>query len=273
MALKYSPYIQTIADAAYLNGSASYVSSDISAGGLFYDVLSWDPRSVNNTTPFHACFSDPLELAHYSDVTHPLPGSPEFNLNEEWARHMALAQGCLADEALNPKGGSIADFMTTETVVRDMVEILERTGEWREAEVKKEIVEQNLISKMSETEVDNLLDARKWKKGEEKISYWGMSSFLIVVSNYILTPQAFHMAPSWVPPLPLFSHIVLIVSSLMVLQTQSTITMAVGLPICRTLTRSWTTSSHTALRQVLKIAAWQSRVTSPLKTLPLASML
>jgi hypothetical protein len=178
MVLKYSPYIQTIADAAYLNGSKSYVSSDVSSGGLFYDILSWDPRSVNNTTPFHACFSDPLELAHYSDVTHPLPGSPEFNLNEEWARHMALAQGCLADEALNPEGGSIADFMTTETVVRDMVEILERHGEWRETEVLEEIAELDLISMLGEAEVDSLLEARKWRKGEEKLSYWGMCSMV-----------------------------------------------------------------------------------------------
>jgi len=169
-ALKYAHHIQTIVDAAYTNGSEEYVPADVSAGGKFFDIVSWDPRSVNNTTPFHSCFSDPMELITHIDGTVGLPGTPQWVGPDVWAKQMALASGCMADENLNPKGASIADFMTTEVVVRDMVEIVERIGEWREALVSVMAVDMGPSSELAE-----LLDALGWKQGHEPLQYWGFS--------------------------------------------------------------------------------------------------
>ena len=173
-ALKYAHHIQTIVDAAYTNGSEYYIPADVSAGGKFFDIVSWDPRSVNNTTPFHSCFSDPMELITHIDGTVGLPGTPQWVGADVWAKQMALASGCMADENLNPKGASIADFMTTEVVVRDMVEIVERIGEWRGA-LMEEWVLDTIDYKMDLDQLKALIEARAWKRGQEPLQYWGFS--------------------------------------------------------------------------------------------------
>jgi len=114
-----------------------------------------------------------MELITHIDGTVGLPGTPQWVGKDVWAKQMALASGCMADETLNPKGASIADFMTTEVVVRDMVEIVERIGEWREASTLSSLLD--LAYYYTDEELKYLQDKLAWKKGQEPLSYWGFS--------------------------------------------------------------------------------------------------
>lgn len=62
--------------------------------------------------------------------------------------------------------------MNTTPNVADMVEIIERLGEWREKEAKAIMASETTISKSQRQEVQN---ATQWRKGEELLQYWGFS--------------------------------------------------------------------------------------------------
>ena len=142
---------QAIFDAAYLDNSTEYVSDSPSA--RYFDIIGFDPRGINNTTPFLTCHSDPGEQVTWSLQQDQLVlGSPETNLDFLWQRYIALGQSC-------PKSAKIASFMTTAITARDMIEIVERHGEWRERQANDSTTKARLAC----------------KQGEEPIQYWGVS--------------------------------------------------------------------------------------------------
>lgn len=113
---------QRVFDAAYANGSDTYVSNAPDA--KYFDVLGFDPRGVNNTTPFLSCFSNPGDQVSWALKGNQLVfGSPETDFNYLWQRWVTIGEAC-------PKQNKIADFMSTAVVVRDMIEIVERHAEW-----------------------------------------------------------------------------------------------------------------------------------------------
>jgi len=112
-----------------------------------------------------------------------------------WSTQLALAGGCLDNEKLNPKGEHIVDFMSTDNVVRDMIEILERIGEWREAQVNKIYLsslrnEQNVLGAPIPHET---VEALRWRKGKEPLQYWGFSYGTILGATFAtLQPHRAH---------------------------------------------------------------------------------
>lgn len=188
--------IQTLADAAHLGDSDTYVPKNVSAGGKFFDIIGWDPRGVGATTPWHGCFTDPRDLAQWAAGTTIVPGTLEGNLEEMWTKQMALAKGCFANTKLNPEGDKIVDFMTTEVVVRDMVEILEKHGQWREAELTKSAItsraDQAVLS-VGQTDIESLLEERRYHKDNEPLQYWGFSYGTILGATFAtLQPHRAH---------------------------------------------------------------------------------
>lgn len=144
--------MQAVFDAAYLHNSSSYVSDEPSA--KYFDIIGFDPRGVGNTTPFLTCHSDAAEQITWSlQGDHLVLGSPETNIDYLWQRSVALGESC-------PQSAKIANFMTTAIVARDMVEIVERHGEWRERQAANESTASQRLA---------------WKKGEEPIQYFGIS--------------------------------------------------------------------------------------------------
>lgn len=80
---------------------------------------------------------------------------------------MALAATCSGEGA--PKLGR---FMNTTPTIADIVEIIERHGEWREREVATLIPK---TSGLSDSEKEAVVKASRWDKGQEKLQYWGYS--------------------------------------------------------------------------------------------------
>jgi len=85
--------------------------------------------------------------------------------------------------------------MSTDNVVRDMVEILERIGEWREAQVNKVHLDglingQNVLGNTLSQET---VEALRWRKGEEPLQYWGFSYGTILGATFAtLQPHRAH---------------------------------------------------------------------------------
>ena len=64
-------------------------------------------------------------------------GAPEADYLYMLARARAKGQGCTYS-ASNPTGPKITAFMSTAMVARDVVEIVERQGKWRDHRPKAE---------------------------------------------------------------------------------------------------------------------------------------
>lgn len=101
----------------------------------YFDIISFDPRGVNNTVPRLKCFPDPfnqqawqLEISDYG-----LLWDSRSILGLEWARAKALGASC----SRGHNEDDMLRYVNTAQVIEDMVEIIERHREWREAEAKR----------------------------------------------------------------------------------------------------------------------------------------
>lgn len=134
----------------------------------YFDIISFDPRGVKETTPNLHCFSDAfsqqvwlLDRPGYGEL---YESNTTFNL--EWARTEALGKSCTAKRA----DEDIVPYVNTAQVVEDMVEIIERHGEWRQQEAER-LIEQSLRF----DEASSNAQKKKWQRGAEKLQYWGFS--------------------------------------------------------------------------------------------------
>ncbi|KAK1518023.1 uncharacterized protein CCOS01_12280 [Colletotrichum costaricense] len=131
----------------------------LSGGSKMYEMLSWDPRGVQFTTPVADCYED--ELARDTDniqrlAIGPLDASPDA-LRRQWARIQGYGRLCTE----KPGNGSIIPFATTASVCRDMVEMVDKIDELRKGEAAASQPEQSL-------------ELRK-VKDVPRIQYWGFS--------------------------------------------------------------------------------------------------
>jgi pimeloyl-ACP methyl ester carboxylesterase len=146
---------------------------DTSKQGLFFDVVGFDPRGVNNTTPSTPCFPDDMsaQVWHVQEEAEGLPLTNE-SFAKAWARSTALARGCSSRRASKVEDvNEIGRYMTTPTVVEDMVAIIEALGQWREEQAKRLVRQNQFVN----GEVESILRRTKWNKGKEKLQYWGFS--------------------------------------------------------------------------------------------------
>lgn len=163
MVLQRGRAIQTIVD-----GSGDGGEDD----QKYFDIISFDPRGVKETTPNLHCFPDAfsqqvwlLDRPGYGEL---YESNTTFSL--EWARTEALGQSCTADR----DSEDMVPYVNTAQVVEDMVEIIERHGQWRQLEVESQL---NAMSKDGTTYLDrqSIISRTAWQKGEEKLQYWGFS--------------------------------------------------------------------------------------------------
>ncbi|CAD0107862.1 unnamed protein product [Aureobasidium uvarum] len=132
----------------------------------YFDIISFDPRGVKHTTPSFRCFPHFLERLTFEQelAAYGLPGSSDTALPNLWTTYRTLADSC-SKRAIE---AGIGEHMSTTSVARDIVEIVERHGEWREQEASR------LLTSSGNSEND-LLDHVKYQPGKEMVQYWGVS--------------------------------------------------------------------------------------------------
>lgn len=150
--------------------------------GKYFDIISFDPRGVGLSEPRVDCFHDPSVDASW-----------QLRLQEEgwldssdaafgriWSMSDAKWQGCSRSAANDSE--DIKRYVSTASVARDMLEIVERHGEWREKEAMALLAtcptSSLLTGKCSKSpQIPSNLEHALYK---EKIQYYGLSygSFL-----------------------------------------------------------------------------------------------
>ena len=157
-------------------GEALQTTLDIRSGPSsqqkFYDLVSWDPRGINDTVPFSSGISDPAVLGQFTqmltDFGYSLDNDDVFN--ELWALNKLYGELVSKNGDLG-QAGHVGQYVGTASVARDMVEMVERYGEWRANEAK-ELLQG---APLDDAAVEAILQRTAWQKGYEKIQYWGFS--------------------------------------------------------------------------------------------------
>ncbi|KAF5357394.1 hypothetical protein D9758_005943 [Tetrapyrgos nigripes] len=104
----------------FILGSGQFIQSVV---GTQFDIIGFDPRGINNTTPRISFFNTDVErLTFLLDESADLNSTPEA-LSESWARYQVAGQ--LAQSRDN---GSL-NFVTTADVARDMLGMSEALGQ------------------------------------------------------------------------------------------------------------------------------------------------
>jgi pimeloyl-ACP methyl ester carboxylesterase len=157
----------------------------------YFDLISFDPRGVNNTTPRLEYFPDSLsyDIWRYQEEADGLDHTSHVWLSMAWARAKALMASYSQDS-------EISKHMNIVPAVRDMVEIIERHGEWRSKQAElwlasKEGKSATTGKKFSDLySRDSIIGRTKWHQGDEKLQYWGFSYGTLLGATFAaLYPQ------------------------------------------------------------------------------------
>ncbi|RDW94899.1 hypothetical protein BP5796_00662 [Coleophoma crateriformis] len=149
------------------------IDSPDPSSGKYFDIIGFDPRGVNNTTPRLRCFPDAFNQQSWS-LKYPDYGmlwDAESIIGFEWARAESLGGSCarVGDDE------DMVRFINTAQVVEDMVEIVERHAEWREMEAREMVAQSQSRFSHPHEDSEKILQRTAWRKGQEKILYWGFS--------------------------------------------------------------------------------------------------
>ena len=143
----------------------------------YFDLISFDPRGVSNSQPSVQCtidrvFDQSLDLRIAEEGTF---SSSDAVFGRMWSLVKAKSGLC----SLPAKEPDVKQYVSTASVARDMLELVERHGEWREKEAKRllDFVQpcSSRASVATAREHDQTLERLKHRKDEEKINYIGYS--------------------------------------------------------------------------------------------------
>jgi pimeloyl-ACP methyl ester carboxylesterase len=101
--------------------------------GKFFDIVSFDPRGVGFSTPNVHCFADPgLDQGWQLRVMEEgVLGASDATFGRLWSMAKARAGSCSLPLG---EGKDIKPYVTTAHTARDMLELVEKHGQWRENE-------------------------------------------------------------------------------------------------------------------------------------------
>ncbi|KAH9832382.1 TAP-like protein [Teratosphaeria destructans] len=151
-------------------------------GGKYFDLISFDPRAVGETTPSLHCVKS-RQLDHSWQVRVMEEGVFEASdaaLGRLWSMGVARGKSCALPAADGEQ--DIRKYATTASVARDMLELVERHGRWREQQALELLssAEKSCHSKRLSImpQVKPITDVPyqlRYKPGEERLQYWGFS--------------------------------------------------------------------------------------------------
>ncbi|OCK77690.1 hypothetical protein K432DRAFT_427806 [Lepidopterella palustris CBS 459.81] len=169
--------LQTIVDSA--EDPHTNVAENSTA--KYYDILSFDPRGVGETSPAAICFYDASSGWSWMlrELTEGILGSSDAALGRLWSMNQALGSTCARTAE---DGDDIKQFLTTASVARDMLELIEKHAEWKSHEAHRIIYTEaaERSRKSGLCRYPGIPSRFDYKPNEEKLQYWGFSygSFL-----------------------------------------------------------------------------------------------
>ena len=176
--LKHGKTYQLIVDS---DADPAIEDIDVHGTSRYYDILGMDPRGVNNTTPRYSCFPTAAsrEIWTLQSDAQGMIGSSDAVFNTVFERTKALSEGCSKRTATGENvEDKLAYHMNTSPVVADMIEVIERHGQWREKQALAS------IGQSSERYATGVRKRTRWERGEEKLLYWGLSYGTVLAANF-----------------------------------------------------------------------------------------
>lgn len=169
LALRQGQQLQDIIDA-----SKDPATLQRNKTGLYFDIIGFDPRGVNNTTPRIGCFPDEVSRQAFDIQKAALglitDGGASFAT--VWNQIRAVSGTC--SQYASHDGQDAADvgrYVTTPQVAEDMVAIVEALGEWREEQSLRESARCPGMRRDDRA----VRERTRWQKGKEMIQYIGFS--------------------------------------------------------------------------------------------------
>ncbi|OCL08454.1 hypothetical protein AOQ84DRAFT_293120, partial [Glonium stellatum] len=144
----------------------------------YYDIIGFDPRGIGKTSPLALCYdTGPVSWSWMlRELSEGILGSSDAALGRLWSMNEAVGDTCYRT---TEGGDDIKQFITTASVARDMVELIEKHGEWKQAEAQRLLSQASASSaqsrKTGHCQPPNLPPHLLYKPGEEKLQYWGFS--------------------------------------------------------------------------------------------------
>ncbi|KAH0364246.1 hypothetical protein KCU65_g6880, partial [Aureobasidium melanogenum] len=147
-------------------------------GGKHFDLISYDPRGIGLSTPRLACFrGNPIQEQVWSirDWETGSINASDVAFGRMWAMYKAKGESC----AVTTEEADIKRYATTAYVARDVLEITEKHGEWREREARR-------LSRDYYYKPQQGHDPQRpsYRPGQEKLLYWGVSYGTYIGSTF-----------------------------------------------------------------------------------------
>lgn len=146
--------------------------------GKHFDLISYDPRGIGLSTPKLACFSANSIMEQVWSIRDWELGSlsaSDVAFGRMWAMAKAKGESC----AVTIEDSDIKQYATTAYVARDILEIIEKHGEWREKEATKLITYH-----YQKTPGAHEPHRTSYHPGQEKLLFWGFSYGTYIGSTF-----------------------------------------------------------------------------------------
>jgi len=141
------------------------------ATAKYFDIIGFDPRGVGMTRPLAPAFADYQDAAYFAaqQRSFGMADTSDVAFDNLWASTIAASGS--ASGLATERG--IGRHMSTAPVARDIIEIAERYGEWREQDAGRII--ENLPQSVSSEQKIAIAKRTSYQPGHEKVQYWGFS--------------------------------------------------------------------------------------------------
>jgi pimeloyl-ACP methyl ester carboxylesterase len=147
--------------------------------GKYFDIMSFDPRGVGLSKPRVDCLHDPDFSASWQQRVQEEGWfeSSDAALGRLWS--MSTAKGHICSNANSAfDGDDIKKYVSTASAARDMLELVEKHGEWREREARSLQHASNSLFTRSISKCmkqPGLPASLRYTPGTEMIQYYGFS--------------------------------------------------------------------------------------------------
>lgn len=139
--------------------------------GKHFDYIGFDPRGVANSRPIIRCLDDQLWAQSWALRVLDLGvlSASDAAFGRLWSMTAATAGSCSLPRTDGE--ADIKQYVSTASVARDMIEIIERHGEWREKEADR-ILNGDLCPGRRGKGSVAVPETLKHQVDKEKINYW-----------------------------------------------------------------------------------------------------
>ncbi|KAK6379774.1 hypothetical protein LTS17_005847 [Exophiala oligosperma] len=175
-ALHHGSLMQQVADSGKSVNEAAELDK-------YFDIIGFDPRGVNHSTPILTCFPDSFarQTWNLQSLAEGLLGSSEGSLRTGWRRARAFSVSC-SSRLESENGTNFLEHVNTTPAAADMVEIIERHGQWREREGQKAQAAHDLAHGRDSKQT--IAQRTKWHEGREPLLFWAYSYGTVLGSTF-----------------------------------------------------------------------------------------